>query len=248
MITKSQVKYIQSLGQKKFRDEAGEFVAEGPKIINELLGLPQLPLIALYATREWLDEQATLLAGTPSGVVYEVTPSELERCSFLTTPNRVVGIFKKPPQPALPVTGAGIGLMLDGIQDPGNLGSIIRIADWFGVQQVFCSNDCADAFAPKVIQSTMASIVRVQLWYTDLPAFVQQQLPQLYAATLQGKPLAAFGRLTNGIVVIGNESKGISKDLLDRCQHQITIPRRGHAESLNAAVACGIVLSHLTGS
>jgi TrmH family RNA methyltransferase len=247
MITKSQVKYIQSLGQKKFRDEAGEFVAEGPKIINELLGLPQLSLVALYATREWLDEQATLVAGITPGAIYEVTHSELERCSFLTTPNRVVGIFKKPLQPALPATGPGIGLMLDGIQDPGNLGSIIRIADWFGVQQVFCSNDCADAFAPKVIQSTMASIARVQLWYTDLPAFAEQYQPQLYAATLQGKPLADFGRLSTGIIVIGNESKGISADLLERCRHQVTIPRKGHAESLNAAVACGIILSRLAG-
>jgi TrmH family RNA methyltransferase len=244
MITKSQVKYIQSLGQKKFRDDAGEFVAEGPKIINELLGLDHMKPVSLYATQEWIEGNAILTASLPAGVLHQVTESELERCSFLTTPNRVLCIFKKP---ALAVKGTGVLLILDGIQDPGNMGSIIRVADWFGVQQVICSMDCADAFAPKVIQSTMASIARVEVLYTDLLLYVQSHKRlQLYATTLKGKPLASFKGLQEGAIIIGNESKGISPALLALCQHQVTIPRLGHAESLNAAVATGIVLSHLS--
>lgn len=246
MISKSQVKYIQSLGQKKFRDETGSFVAEGPKIINELLGLAHIPAEALYATRNWIDEQGALLRTVSPGIVHEVSQGELERCSFLTTPNQVLGIFKKPAQPAVPTAGKGILLMLDGVQDPGNMGSIIRIADWFGVQQVICSNDCADAFAPKVIQSTMASIARVQVSYTDLLSFTEanKTLP-LYATTLHGKPLSSIKKPVSGAVIVGNESKGISPALLERAQFQVTIPKTGKAESLNAAVATGIVLSHL---
>jgi RNA methyltransferase, TrmH family len=245
MITKSQVKYIQSLGQKKFRDETGSFVAEGPKIINELLGPAKLRAEIIYATREWMDANNRLIEQSP-GIVHEVSGSELERCSFLTTPNQVLGIFKKPVVEASFVAGKGVLLMLDGIQDPGNMGSIIRIADWFGIQQIICSPDCADAFAPKVIQSTMASIARVQLWYTDLlPFIVSNKQLRLYAATLQGKPVASFGKLEDGVLVIGNESKGIGAELIALTQHQVTIPRVGEAESLNAAVATGIILSHL---
>ena len=140
----------------------------------------------------------------------------------------------------------GISLMLDSLQDPGNMGTIIRTADWFGVRQLVCSPDCADAFAPKVVQGSMGSIVRVQLLYTPLAAFVQQHPGlKLYAATLGGEPLAKTGAIKEGMLVIGNEGRGVSPELLAACYRQITIPRLGHAESLNAAVATGILLSHL---
>jgi RNA methyltransferase, TrmH family len=245
MITKLQVKYIQSLGQKKFRDQEGVFVAEGPKIINEVLTAAPASLKALYATGAWQERHAQLLPALQSGSVVSIKEQELERISFLQTPNEVLAIFAKPVQ-AAPLFKNRISLMLDGIQDPGNMGTLIRIADWFGVGNIICSADCADAFAPKVVQATMGSIVRVHMIYTDLLQWIQS-FPDLslYAATLNGELLNTMQPLQEGVVVIGNESKGIRPALLEQCKKRITIPRTGHAESLNAAVAAGIVLSRI---
>ncbi|MBS1565286.1 MAG: RNA methyltransferase [Bacteroidetes bacterium] len=245
MVTKSQVKYIQSLGQKKFREEENAFVAEGPKIINELLETMPDALLGLYYTGDWVKEHPALTAKIPAALRHEVTDAELEKISFLTTPNKVLAVVRKP-APAAPQPAGVITLMLDGIQDPGNMGTIIRIADWFGIRQLICSPDCADAFAPKVVQGTMGSITRVQVLYTPLEAFIEQN-PSVkrYAATLGGQSPARLGRLEEGILIIGNESKGISPALLAASHTQVTIPRIGHAESLNAAVATGILLSHL---
>lgn len=248
MITKLQVKYIQSLGQKKLRDSAQVFVAEGPKIINELLAAVAAPVVQLFATAAWLQAHAAVVQNLPAATVQEVSLAELERLSFQQTPHDVLGVFKKP-APVKPDFSHGIALMLDGIQDPGNMGTLVRIADWFGVRNIVCSTDCADAFAPKVVQGSMGSIVRVQLLYTDLAAFVKNtQGLSLYAATLHGENLNSMPPLQQGVIVIGNESKGISAALLDCCQHRVTIPRIGQAESLNAAVAAGIILSHLIAS
>jgi RNA methyltransferase, TrmH family len=246
MITKSQVKYIQSLGQKKFRDEEAVFIAEGPKIINELLGGLPGAVIVIYATRNWIEDHFALLKNIPSSKLNEIKEAELERLSFLPAPNQVLGLFQKPAAPPPGDFNNSISLMLDGIQDPGNMGTIIRIADWFGIDRVICSTDCADAFAPKVVQSSMGSIARIQLLYTDLLQFVKENAGlALYAASLNGKRINEMEKLKKGVIVIGNESKGIRKDLLDLCAERITIPRLGHAESLNAAVATGILLSHL---
>jgi TrmH family RNA methyltransferase len=245
MITKLQVKYIQSLGQKKFRDEEAVFVAEGPKIINELLGGTAAVPVTIYATRAWIEKDIPVLIPGAATQVIEVKEQELERLSFQQTPNEVLGIFKKPVYKALDFSNA-LSLMLDGIQDPGNLGTIIRIADWFGIENIVCSNDCADAFAPKVVQATMGSIARVKLLYTDLVDMVKKTGSlQLYAATLDGQSIGNLQPIKEGVLVTGNESKGISAALLDCCQYRITIPRLGQAESLNAAVATGIILSHL---
>jgi TrmH family RNA methyltransferase len=248
MITKLQVKYIQSLGQKKFRDEAGVFVVEGPKIINELLALQPAMLQVLYATRPWLEMHGEMTKSMAAGKLVEVTDQELERLSFLQTPHEVLAVFAKPVLSRIHFSGK-LCLMLDGIQDPGNMGTIIRIADWFGITSIVCSPDCADAFAPKAVQSTMGSIVRVQLWYTDLMELVNTTKGlQLYAAALKGENVNSMQAVKEGVIVIGNESKGINSALLNSCQHRITIPRIGHAESLNAAVATGIILSRLTSS
>lgn len=242
MLVKSQVKYIQSLSQKKLRDEEDVFVAEGPKIINELLESANVVLQHLYAVDEWINAQRSL----PEGKVTAITPSELERISFLHTPNGVLGIFRKPVFPGNDDYRNRVSLMLDTIQDPGNLGTIIRCADWFGIRTVICSRESADVFNPKVVQSTMGSITRVQVVYDDLPSFLQKhrEVP-VYAATLQGTDLTDMKPLKEGIILIGNESKGIGEDVLALAQHRITIPRRGEAESLNAAVAAGIILSRL---
>jgi len=243
MLIKSQVKYIQSLSQKKCRDEEAVFIAEGPKLINELLNAPNLSLKQLFATDDWIKSHQ---ASIPKDKLIEVSSSELERISSLTTPNQVLGVFTKPHFPHID-QDHGITLMLDCLQDPGNLGSIIRCADWFGIKEVICSLDSADVFNTKVVQATMGSIARVHLIYAILSDYIRQHkdLP-VYAATLNGTSLKTMKSVSKGILLIGNESKGIDPELLKLASAQITIPRKGGAESLNAAVATGIILSHIT--
>ncbi|HEY4876322.1 MAG TPA: RNA methyltransferase [Puia sp.] len=247
MLVKSQVKYIQSLGQKKFRDEDGSFIAEGVKIINELLFTPNTSLIRLFATENWNETNKAVIKDLPDKLTL-VKESELERISFLQTPNQVVGIFKKPVFKSADIEKT-ITLLLDEIQDPGNLGTIIRTADWFNIKKIFCSKESADAFNPKVVQSTMGSIARVEVMHADLQTILDNHpdMP-LYAATLQGENIFETKKISKGFILIGNESKGIKPELLKSSVHQITIPKLGNAESLNAAVAAGIVMSSLASS
>jgi TrmH family RNA methyltransferase len=240
-ISKSQVKYIQSLSHKKFRDEAGLFVAEGPKVVGELLRIPGMRCRQVYAVREWIAAAAGL-SGVP---VMEAGEAELERLSALATPNQVVAVFEKPVFPR-PDFNKGITLVLDGIQDPGNLGTLVRVADWFGLSAVLCSPDSADVYNGKAIQSTMGSVGRVPVVYADPVAVVSGYtgLP-VFAAVLEGRDLHAMERTDRGWIVIGNESKGIRPGLLELATDRVTIPGAGRAESLNAAVAGGIVISHL---
>jgi TrmH family RNA methyltransferase len=240
LVTRSQVKYIQSLSHKKFRDEQGVFVAEGPKIVAELLHVAGVACRQIFALKEWIAGMD--VKGLP---VQEANEADLERLSSLSTPNQVLAVFEKPSFPA-PDFNKGITLIGDGIQDPGNLGTMVRIADWFGVTGLLCSPDSADVFNAKAIQSTMGSIGRVPVIYTD-PAVVVRGHPGLpvYATVLGGRNLYGMERISGGWVIIGNESKGIRSGLLDLATDRITIPGAGRAESLNAAVAAGIILSHL---
>jgi TrmH family RNA methyltransferase len=242
MITKAQAKYIQSLSDKKFRTEMRCFVAEGPKIINEFLEEKSVEPIAVYATEEW--------GGSPANADLTpvlITKRELENISFLSTPNQVLGVFKLPvPDPSYDFWGK-LTLVLDGIQDPGNLGTIIRIADWFGIKAIVASKDSADAYNPKVVQSTMGSLARVQIFSEDLVAFLHNHRPiPILAAALDGISLAKIGRVKEGFLVIGNESKGISTEILELATQKLTIPKIGKAESLNAGVAAGILVSAIT--
>lgn len=240
MVEKSKVKYIQSLSHKKLRDEEGVFVAEGPKIINELLKEPATVLVELFATKTWIENNPQI-----RGTAREVNEAMLGRLSLLTTPNQVLGVFRKP-APAAFVAADKISLLLETIQDPGNMGSIIRCADWFGVDQVVCSHDCVDVFNPKTVQSTMGSIARVKVFYKELAAVISaNRHVTAYAATLDGKNVREMETLKEGMIIIGNESKGISDALLRVASEKITIGGKGSAESLNAAVATGIILSHL---
>ncbi|MFM2146080.1 MAG: hypothetical protein RL732_916 [Bacteroidota bacterium] len=248
MLVKSEIKYIQNLSQKKFRDESGLFVAEGPKIINELLSEGKTVLHRLYATGEWENAYPSIAALLAPGECTTVTDAELERISFLSTPNQVLGIFKKPVLANLKISSDRLRLMLDTIQDPGNLGTIIRCADWFGITEILCSEETADAYAPKVVQASMGSIARVHIRYGSLEKFIQEHSGwTLYTAEMQGRPVSEMGKVQKGILVIGNESRGISPSLLAAAPHtSITIPRKGKADSLNAAAATAILLSHLT--
>ena len=241
MVSRSQLKYIQSLGQKKYRDEEGVFVAEGPKLVKELIE-SHVELTQVYALNEWIEENKDLLKSVN---VTAINETELERTSQLKTPNKVIAIVKKFEVNEPRITER-ISLVLDTIRDPGNLGTIIRIADWFGISQIICSTDCADMYNSKVVQATMGSIARVNVFYTDLPAWLKQRSDvRIYAAMLEGKDVTKMSTIKEGLIIIGNESTGIDKEVLQYSNEKISIPRKGSAESLNAAVATGIILSHL---
>lgn len=243
MLTKSKVKYIQSLGQKKFREEHSLFIAEGPKLLHELLTDAKAAVQEIFALQEWVDENNGLIKSNPCTII---SPAELEKISQLTTPNQVLAVVKQFEASSLPEVKDTITLALDDIRDPGNLGTIIRIADWFGITQIVCSKECADCYNPKVVQATMGSIARVKVCYTDIAGWLQsiESIP-VYAAVLNGQDIASVNKTREGILLVGNESKGLRQELINAANVKITIPRKGKAESLNAAVATGIILSHL---
>jgi TrmH family RNA methyltransferase len=244
MLGKQKAKYIQSLGQKKHRDAEGLFIAEGPKVVAEILQSAPQYVKEIYAVKDWLKENSS---SDQKPKFTEVSEVELEKLSQLKTPHQVVALLQKfEEEKNIDVKGK-ISLVLDTIQDPGNLGTIIRIADWFGLSQVICSYDCADIYNPKVVQATMGSIARVKVFYADLLSWLQQQEDiRIYATLLEGKDVTRMGVLNEGLIIIGNESKGIHEEILQLTNEKITIPRKGKAESLNAAVAAGIILSHLS--
>lgn len=238
MLSKNELKYIQSLCQKKQRLAEGLFLAEGVKLVNELL-LAGFPVHHVYATPEWE-------APIPELPLTRVTEEELARMSTLQTPNQVLAVARQRVPHGTPTWKGQLTLVLDGIQDPGNMGTLIRIADWFGITQIVASEDTVELYNPKVIQSTMGSFLRINCWYGNLGNMLSQADVPIYGALLNGANLYETGRVTEGALVIGNESKGIREQVLPLIQHAVTIPRIGQAESLNAAVATGILLSHFT--
>ena len=247
MISKSHTKDIQSLQHKKFRDEANRFIAEGPKVVMELLADRNFVCHEVFALSGWLNENAALQQKYRDTVVEEVKDFELEKISALTTPNQVLAVFEKAAEPGGLDPKGCITLALDAIQDPGNMGTLIRIADWFGVKQMVCSMDCVDQYNPKVVQSSMGSLGRVKMIYTDLGDWIQENRHvKSYGAAMKGTDIQTMPAMKEGIIIIGNEAHGISGDVMDCIQETITIKRKGKAESLNAAVAAGIILSQLT--
>jgi RNA methyltransferase, TrmH family len=241
MLTKNQVKYIQSLGQKKLRDNDNCFIAEGPKLVNELLQAENCNVKELYALPSWIEANEAV-----NVKLVKINEQELNKISQLTTPNLVLATVEKISWPGKVDIKGKISLALDGIQDPGNMGTIIRLADWFGIETVFCSPDCVDLYNPKVVQSTMGSITRVRIVSTELASFfLNNKDSRIYATVLYGRDITKMDKINEGIIVIGNESKGVSDEVLTMANVQITVPGKGKAESLNAAVATGIILSHL---
>lgn len=243
MLVKQKIKYIQTLGQKKFRQEEGLFIAEGPKLVKELLEADGLMVQEVFALKEWIIENEKIVV---KKTVTEITETELERISQLTTPNKVLAIVRQFDEDHEIITKGKITLALDGIQDPGNLGTIIRTADWFGINQVVCSHESADVYNPKVVQATMGSIARVKVVYRDLQQWLAEQKDvPVYATVLDGQDISAVKKIKEGIIIFGNESKGISPEILQLANIKLSIPKKGKAESLNAAVAAGIILSHI---
>lgn len=245
MISKNQLKYVRQLEQKKVRRREGLFVAEGTKVVGDLL--ERFSPHTVFATPDWR---------APKGITPQiVTPDELQRLSFQKHPQQVIALFPLPnavnesgemPQPSL--LKNALSLLLDGIQDPGNLGTIIRIADWFGISTLICSPDTVDAWNPKVVQATMGSIARVNIFYIDLPTLLDS-LPKdipVYGTFLDGDNIYTEQLSTTGLIVMGNEGNGISDAVQQRVNHRLLIPdfHQGHtADSLNVAIATAITCS-----
>jgi TrmH family RNA methyltransferase len=234
LISKSQIKLIRSLQQKKYRSKLKLFVAEGPKVINELL-TAKFKLHSLYVTVE------DLFTGVHSEIISD---EEISKISFLKNANNSVAVFTIPEQKK--PKKEGITLLLDSVRDPGNLGTIIRLSDWFNVSNIICSSDSVDCFNPKVIQATMGSISRVSISYCDLTEYLSLNDLPVYAGTMDGKNIYKEKLPENAIVIVGNEANGISDTLLNLTTHKIGIPRFGNnhqTESLNVAVATAILFS-----
>lgn len=248
MLSKTHTKYIQSLQHKKSRDEHGLFIAEGPKVVMDLLNSHKFICTEIFALDKWIAEQGKTLSMLKGTEITAVQEFELQKISALSTAHEVLAIFeKKEPQPLFD-PASKLTLALDTIQDPGNLGTIIRIADWFGIENIVCSAGCADMYNSKVVQSTMGSLGRVNVVYTNLAAWLEKNSQvKIYAASLEGKDVRTLGKLKEGILIIGNEAHGISDAIMELVHERITIPRIGEAESLNAAVAAGIIVNTLTG-
>jgi len=252
MLSKNQIKYLNSLKQKKVRDELQLFIAEGAKIVPEIIH-SRIVVKELYATEAFLSKHTHL----PSSIlVTEISSKELERISCLTTPNDVFAVCEMPKLTLeYPNLTNKLNILLDEIKDPGNLGTIIRIADWFGIETVICSTDTVDVFNPKVVQSTMGSIARIQVHYTNLTDLLQHNSSaeklNVYGALLEGESIYKQQLKANGFILIGNESHGINKTLQSFITNRISIPSFSHllsskgegAESLNAAIATAIICS-----
>jgi TrmH family RNA methyltransferase len=236
MLSKNQLKLIMSLQQKKYRIKHGLFVAEGIKVIHELLN-SDFVCEYLYCTDDFEHELK----------VYKpevISEKELKKISNLITPNKVFGVFRISEQKQ--VRQDGLILILDSIKDPGNLGTIIRLCDWFGVEQLICSHETVDCYNSKVVQSTMGSLSRISIVYTNLKDFLNLTKLPIYGALLDGENVYKSKLPSKGVLIMGNESKGISEEIKALITHKITIPRFGYkqeTESLNAATATAILLS-----
>lgn len=251
MLSKSKITYIRSLEQKKYRQAEQIFIAEGVRIADEVLRAQPSRVVEIFATEKWLESHPHHARNFANRIT-TVGEAMLERISLLTTPNDVLILVRMTETPAIPTPDQLAGqlhLALYNIQDPGNMGTILRIADWFGISRVFCTPSCVDAYNPKVVQATMGSLFRTQVFYTDMPVLLQQSGLNSYAATLDGEnvwslPLPKVAT-DGGFLVIGNEAHGIGDDVLAHCTNRIAIPQYGKAESLNAGVATGILCAIL---
>lgn len=246
MLSKPVIKHLRSLHLKKFREEEGLFLVEGPKMVGELLASGKWSVKGLFALPAWHHPEMDVKCP-----VTEISEKDLEQISSLKQPNKVVALVEMPSRLKMPVEApsAGIHLLLDQIQDPGNLGTIIRIADWFGITDVYCSPDTVDCFNPKVIQSTMGSLFRVNVHYLPLTDLLvkntqQHHLP-VYATLLDGKNIYKEELTPGGLIILGNESRGMNPVLRPFISNGLSIPGKSTsytgAESLNVAVAAGIV-------
>lgn len=243
MLSKAQIKYIRSLTQQKYRKEHNVFIAEGDKIAGEWLS-SNAPVQHIVALQAWAEKNQQLINRHPEAQLFIVSEHMLESVSALQTPHQVLLVAEMIEYGQdLPTEEWMIAL--DDIQDPGNMGTIIRIADWFGIPNIVCSPRCVDVYNPKVVQAAMGGHLRVSFFEAELESFIASAKVPVLAATLNGTSVYEFTSFTEAILLIGNESKGLLPSLEKLASHRIAIPKSGGAESLNAAVSTGILCSHL---
>ncbi|MGV2987628.1 RNA methyltransferase [Vibrio sp. E150_011] len=239
MISKNQLKLLRALGQKKQRKAHGLFLVEGEKNVLELIGT-SLAVKQVFATHEFLSSNQASLQGFEC---VEASLDELTKASSLVSNNAAVAIVEIP-QMAIP-QAQGLMIALDGVSDPGNLGTIIRVADWYGIKHIVASTDCADPYNPKTIRATMGSFGRVQVSLLDLPSYLAQANIPVYGAFLEGESVHSTTFSSQGILLMGSESHGVREEAAKYVTDKITIPAFGGAESLNVAMATGIILDNL---
>lgn len=240
MITKNQIKLINSLAQKKYRKQHGLFIVQGEKNVAELFS-SDFEIHQVFATEAFLDKYQAQLATTHFSLA---TADELAKAGTFSSNNTVIALVRtrELALPELPVDG--LVLALDGVSDPGNLGTLIRLADWYGIKYIVASEDCADLYNPKVVSATMGSFCRVQLITADLASYLAQQTVPVYGAFLAGENIHHASLSRQGIIVLGSESHGIREYISGYISHKITIPSFGQAESLNVAMAGAIILDN----
>ena len=237
-LSKNKIKWIRSLHLKKNRDDLGLFLVEGDKMVTEALReFPEL-IEEVYATQP-------LEANHFKGVSELISDAELAQISTVKTPNKALAVLRKPAKVDTNFS-EGLILVLDGVQDPGNMGTILRTADWFGVKMIVCSEDTADIYNPKVIQASMGSMLRMNVKYTALDTFLSTCQARIYGASLEGENVYRVALDKTAVLVMGNEGKGIRPNIQTFINSPIHIPGFGKAESLNVAVATGILLSEFT--
>ena len=238
MLSKAKIKLINQLAQKKYRQQTGLFIAEGYKTVGDMME---------YFTPEYLyytsDYKGSTVANESSEVAYE----ELKKISRLESPQNVLAVFRMPVYEGVSINPDELTLALDGIQDAGNMGTIIRIADWFGINNIFASKNTVDVFNPKVVQATMGALSRVRVHYVDLPLELSKVESPIYVTALDGENINKSSLTKNGVIVMGNEGNGVSKEVMAIANKKLLIPsyppERPTSESLNVSVATAIVVS-----
>ena len=235
-ISKNQVKVITSLSQKKYRQKQKLFIAEGIKVVNELLN-SSFEIDTLFAVDNFTTDISV-------DKIIRISEKDLQKISNLKTPNKVLGIFKIPDE--IPLQKNGVTIALDAINDPGNLGTIIRLCDWFGVSQLVCSKDTVDCYNQKVVQASMGSLTRVSIIYTDLETYLHETHLPTFIADMDGENIYKTTLPKEAILIMGNEANGVSDEIKALIKNKISIPRFGETqrtESLNVATATAILLS-----
>lgn len=238
MLSKAKIKLINQLAQKKYRQQTGLFIAEGHKTVGDMME---------YFTPEYLYYTSDYKGSTVANESCEVAYEELKKISRLETPQNVLAVFRMPVYEGVSINPDELTLALDGIQDAGNLGTIIRIADWFGINNIFASKNTVDVFNPKVVQATMGALSRVRVHYVDLPLELSKVETPIYVTALDGENINKSSLTKNGVIVMGNEGNGVSKEVMSIANKKLLIPsyppERPTSESLNVSVATAIVVS-----
>lgn len=244
MISKNQLKLINSLEQKKQRKKTGLFLVQGEKNVGELFH-SDFEIEKIFATSSYINSQAAILSEQGlTKLLVECSEQELQKAGTLKTNNSVLAMVKCKSYAAPEIADNELIVVLDQVGDPGNLGTIIRVADWYGIKHIICSPNCADLYNPKVIAATMGSFARVKVSHVDLCEYLAKQTKPIYGAFLEGTNIHKTELVNSAFIVMGSESHGISKEVAKLISDKITIPNFGSAESLNVAMATGIILDN----